>query len=98
MGKGISISKETLTEKFACIADLVKEKYGVNIWFAEILGERWSYIAGQREVEISLLPSERTRLNKRFGIVSDRWEEIPANEREALLSSLKEQIKIYEQG
>lgn len=98
MGKGISISKENLIEKLACVADLVKERYGVNIWFAEILGERWSYIAGQRGGEDSLLPPERSRLNKRFGIVSNTWEGIPATEREELLSSLKEQIKPYGQG
>ena len=98
MGKGISISKENLIEKLACVADLVKERYGVNIWFAEILGERWSYIAGQGEGEISLLPPERIRLNKRFGIVSDTWEGIPVTERKELLASLKEQIKIYGQG
>jgi len=98
VGKGISISKENLIEKLACVADLVKERYGVNIWFAEILGERWSYIAGQREGEISLLPLERIRLNKRLGMVSDGWVKIPAYGREEILSSLKEQIKPYGQG
>ncbi len=98
MGKGTSISKENLTGKLARVADLVKKEYGVNIWFAEILGKRWSYIAGQREGEISLFPSDRIRLNKRFGIVSNRWKEIPVTERGKILSSLKEQIKIYGQG
>ncbi len=98
MGKETSISKENLIEKLHYAAKLVKEKYGVSIWFAEIMGRRWSYLAGQTEGEPSLLPPERIELNNRFGAVSDKWEKIPATEREYLLSSLKEQIKIYEQG
>ena len=98
MGKGISIFREDLIEKLAGTADLVKDRYGVNIWFAEILGKRWSYIAGQRKGEISLLPLERIRLNKRLGMVSDGWVKTPACGREEILALLKEQIKPYGQG
>ncbi|NQT09715.1 MAG: hypothetical protein HQ573_00890 [Desulfobacteraceae bacterium] len=93
MEKETSTSKEDLIKKLIYVADLVKEKYNVSIWFAEILGKRWSYIAGQKEGEISLLPPERIELSERFGIVSDMWERIPVNERKKLISSLKETIK-----
>ena len=93
MEKETSTSKGDLIKKLIYVADLVKEKYNVSIWFAEILGKRWSYIAGQKEGEISLLPPERIELNERFGIVSDMWGKIPVNERESLISSLKETIK-----
>lgn len=93
MEKETSTSKEKLIKKLIYVTNLVKEKYNVSIWFAEILGKRWSYIAGQKEVEISLLPPERIELNKQFGIVSDGWHKIPVNEREKLISSLKEMIK-----
>lgn len=93
MEKETSTSKEDLIKKLIYVANLVKEKYNVSIWFAEILGKRWSYIAGQKEGEISLLPPERIELNERFGIVSDMWGKIPVNERESLISSLKETIK-----
>ena len=96
MGKGISTSKENLVEQLTNTANLINEKYGVSIWFAEILGRRWSYIGGQREGEISLLPPERIQLNERFGIVSGMWNRIPADEREKLISSLKEMIKTHD--
>jgi hypothetical protein len=98
MEKETSISKENLIEKLHYAAKLVKEKYGVSIWFAEIMGRRWSYLAGQKEGEISLLPLERIELNERFGIVSDMWGKIPPDEREKLISSLKDTIKTYGQG
>lgn len=97
MARETSIS-EDLIDKFTYISDLVKEKYGACVWFAEILGNRWSYIAGQKEGEVSILPPQRIRLSKRFGIVSDTWEKIPVTEKGELLSSLKGQIKIYGQG
>ena len=96
MGKGISTSKENLVEQLTNAANLINEKHGVSIWFAEILGRRWSYISGQREGEIALLPQERIQLNERFGIVSDMWNKIPADEREKLISSLKETIKTHD--
>ena len=98
MVKGISTSKENLIEKLHYAAKLVKEKYGVSIWFAEIMGRRWSYLAGQTEGEPSLLPPERIELNNRFGVVSDKWENIPVNERKQIISSLKETLKTYGQG
>mgnify|MGYP001068509008 CR=1 FL=1 len=92
MEKGTSTSKKNLIEKLHYAAKLVKEKYGVSIWFAEIMGKRWSYLAGQTEGETSPLPPERIELNNRFGVVSDRWEDIPVNERERIVSSLKDII------
>ncbi|MDO9516275.1 MAG: hypothetical protein Q7J01_09280 [Syntrophales bacterium] len=70
--------------------------YGVNVCFVEIMGRRWSYIAGRKEDGISLLPSRQIELTDRFGIVSDGWENIPADEREAIVSSLRETIRAYE--
>lgn len=92
MGKETSTSKEKLIERLAHIADLVKKKHGVSIWFAEILGKRWSYIAVQKELEMSLLPTVRIELNEGFGVVSDRWEQIPSDEREKIILSLRKTI------
>ena len=89
MVKETSTSEENLIESLANLAGIVKKKHGVSIWFAEILGRRWSYIAGQKEFEMSLLPTVRIELNERFGVVSDRWEQIPPDDREKILSSLK---------
>jgi hypothetical protein len=96
MEKGISISKKNLIAKLISAADAVKKKYGIDIWFVEIFGKRWSYIAGSIEEEISFLPPERIELDRRFGVVSDGWSKIPAEEKDSLVLSLKESIKTYE--
>ncbi len=93
MEKETSTSKDRLIAKFMEITELIKKEYNVNIWLVEILGKRWSYIAGERED--SLLPPERIQLNERFGVVSNNWERIPPEERENIISSLKKIIETY---
>jgi len=87
------MEKETstfsLSEKFNEIANYVKEKYGANIWFVELLGRRHSYVAGHRED--SFLPPEIIYLNDRFAVVSNEWEKIP--EKEGIVELLKIVIK-----
>ncbi|MGB9710596.1 MAG: hypothetical protein ACPLZA_03750 [Thermodesulfovibrio sp.] len=78
-------STSNLIEKFDEIANYVKEKYGANIWFVEIMGKRHSYIAGHRED--SFLPSEVIYLSERYAIVSNEWEKI--KEKEAVVSLCK---------
>jgi hypothetical protein len=95
MEKEISISKENLIAKFTGAAEVVKRKYGIDIWFVEIFGKRWSYIAGSKDEEISFLPPERIELSPQFGMMSEGWYKIPAEERENLVSSLKENMKYY---
>jgi hypothetical protein len=87
------MEKETSTfnliEKFNEIANYVKEKFGANIWFVELLGRRLSYVAGHRED--SFLPPEVIYLNERFAVVSNEWEKIP--EKEGIVKVLKMAIK-----
>jgi hypothetical protein len=95
MEKGTSTSKENLIVRLVSAADLIKKKYDVDIWFAEILGKRWSYIAGSKEEGIPFSPPERIELGNRFGMVSDGWHKIPAEDKERLISSLKETVRAY---
>ncbi len=50
------------------ISKEVKEKFGVCVWFAEILGRRWSYIAGEKSDDL-FMPPERIKINDRLGVV-----------------------------
>lgn len=93
MEKETSISEDKLIEKLNQVAAFVKKKYGIHIRFAEILGKRWSYIAGEKE-DIFILPlTERIKVNERFGLIADRWEEIPERERNNLFSLLQRMLK-----
>ncbi len=50
------------------ISKEIKEKFGVCVWFAEILGRRWSYIAGEKSDDL-FMPPERIKINDRLGVV-----------------------------
>ncbi|GAB5046610.1 hypothetical protein [Thermodesulfovibrio sp. TK110] len=80
-----SLEKNSLQEKFSKIAEFVKEKYGANIWFVEIMGKRHSYIAGHKED--SFLPPEVIYLSEKYAVVSNEWEKI--KEKEEILKTLK---------
>lgn len=95
MEKETSTSKENLIVRFVSTADLIKKRYDADIWFAEILGKRWSYIAGSKEEGIPFSPPERIELGNRFGMVSDGWHKIPAKEKAKLILSLKETVRTY---
>ncbi len=95
MEKETCIFRQTLTGYLNWTARYIQETYGVNVWFAEIMGRRWSYIAGSRGEESSLSPPSRIEITDRFGLVSDGWENIPSDESEAIISRLRETITAY---
>lgn len=90
--------KEGLKVYLNQMAQRMMETYGVDVWFAEIMGKRWSYIAGRKkEKDVALLPPRRIELTGRFGIVSDGWERVPTDEAEIIISLLREAVRSYEQ-
>jgi len=93
MEKEISISENRLTKKLNQMAALMKRKYGIHVRFAEILGKRWSYIAGEKEDTLTLSLTKRIKINERFGLITDRWEEIPEKERNSLFLLLQRMLK-----
>lgn len=93
MEKETSTSKKGIQEKFNEIANFVKEKYGANIWFVEIMGKRHSYVAGHRED--SFLPPEVVYLNERYAVVSNEWDKI--NDRDVIVNlcnAVIEEVKL----
>jgi len=93
MASGISISKEVLKADFERVAQNILDAYGVDLCLAEIMGRRWSYIAGRKKGGNAFSPPQRIRLTGRFGIVSDGWERIPASEGTLLIESLKKAVE-----
>jgi len=96
MEKGTCFSSIEI-KKLTNLAKLIKKKYGVNVWFVEILGKRWSYVAGQRVEDSSIFPYECVPISERFGVVSDRWKQIPLESREQIKSLLDDMAREYEQ-
>ncbi len=63
------MARETYTSELLNeISKEIKEKFGVCVWFAEILGRRWSYIAGEKSDDL-FIPPERIKINDRLGVV-----------------------------
>ncbi len=89
------MARETYTseflEKLSLISKEVKEKFGVTVWFAEILGKRWSYIAGEKSDDI-FMPPERIKLSERLGAVVE-FDEISDEELEEIVKFLREKVK-----
>ena len=79
------------------LAEAVRDRHGVSIWFVEILGRRWSYVAGFWD-DLSFLPPERIEVNRRYGVVSGRWNDIASEEKEELITSVKEILALYDEG
>ena len=75
------------------ISEHVYEHFGINLWFVEILGRRWSYIAGRTSPSFS--PPEHIQLNEQYGLLADEWQELPEDQREHLVNWLK---RIVEAG
>ena len=92
--RGISSSNESLKKQLNRLADSIQKKYNINIWFVEILGKRWSYIAGRIEYTVSTI--ESIRVSTRFGFVAENWGLLNDKERENILNSVKEIFKKYE--
>lgn len=82
-----AVKAQSLCEALSTVAERILERYGVRVWFAEILGKRWSYIAGCGGE--SPLPLHRILLTPRFGLVAENWNCIPSAEEEALLLFLR---------
>ncbi len=50
------------------LAEEAKKKFGVNVWFAEVLGKRWSFLAGEKDEEF-FLPPVKILLCENLGLV-----------------------------
>lgn len=85
---GKKFSKKSKEEIFGEIARELSTRFGVRIWFAEILGKRWSYKAGiGQEFPASALFT--LILSPSWGMVAEGWEKIPERERNVLISFLR---------
>jgi len=49
------------------IAEELKSKWGVQTYFCEIFGNRWSFFAGDQTLDI---PLHRIRLNEHYGMIT----------------------------
>ena len=81
-----------LIDSLDAVASLVRQKVGVNLWFVEVLGRRWSYLAGQMPEQSPQADARRIVLEKHIGLVSDSWKEVSEGDRTKLVAFLNQLI------
>jgi len=57
----------TLKSRLDELAQKLKKVLGVQVYFCEIIGNRWSFFAGDMTLDI---PQHRLWLNKKFGMMA----------------------------
>lgn len=63
-----SESKKSFVAKLNKISSELSSLFQINVYFCEIKGKRWSFIAGS---EKALYTSNRFQLTNRWGIITD---------------------------
>ncbi|MCK4544112.1 hypothetical protein KAU43_01110 [candidate division WOR-3 bacterium] len=96
MEKEIFISENGFINDLNALSNKIEDKFNISVWFVEIFGRRWSFIAGN--IEDSILPTENYRINDRYGIVSNKWEKITLKEKDILFDSVRIIMKKYGKG
>jgi hypothetical protein len=61
----VADSYYTIPDKLNAIAELLENEYGLRVNFCRIFGKRWSYVAGDRQLEFAPV---RKQLSPRYGI------------------------------
>ncbi len=72
------------------LSSQVEQAFGARIWFARILGRRWSYVAGLRSQRPTWSEAEKIPLADGIGLVAESWGELSMPEQERLREFLGE--------
>ena len=88
MANAISTFSESFLATFSEMAASVKKEFGAYLQLVEILGKRWSFVAGELEGS-AFLPSEQLVLNEHLGLIAENWEALPPEKQEEILSTLR---------
>ncbi len=83
-----------LVDSLDKLATLVSKRSGVSLWFVEIHGPRWSYIAGEMPDQPPTIGVERVELAGKIGLVSDSLDRLSQEDRMKLLEFLKRLISL----
>ncbi|MFH0964978.1 MAG: hypothetical protein V2A58_13340 [Planctomycetota bacterium] len=78
-----------LIAAFETAARTALDSYGVRLWLVEVLGSRWSYVAGPETDAPMPRALSRIALDDRLGIVADGWDQLPESCRTEFLGSLR---------
>jgi len=75
------------------VARGLEEGFGAHVWFVEILGRRWSYIAGEVREEPADGDFERLKLKEDIGMVVESWGSLGEEEKSALCDFVRRLVR-----
>jgi hypothetical protein len=76
------------------VAQIARATYGVRLWFVEILGRRWSYIAGEHGNQPTTSSVIPFHLNDRIAVLSDTWGCLPEEIQAGLVAFLRDLVRV----
>ena len=77
---------------FDVVARLAADAFGARLWFVEVFGKRWSYIAGSAPDEPPRSELSQVPLGAGLALVSDGWGRLPAPHRDRLVAFLRQLV------
>lgn len=75
------------------ISSQARQAFGARIWFAQVLGRRWSYIAGLRSQRPACYEAQKVPLAAGVGLVAESWSKLPL-EQQARLRAFLERLVV----
>ena len=91
------VEKETSGHDLKTALDTLSQRarggLSLQIWFVEILGRRWSYVAGEKIEKPPEADVHRIFLKNNIGAVSDTWEKLSDKKRRKLIDVLNKIIE-----
>ena len=81
-----------LIDSLDAVAELAGKGFGVRLWFVQILGRRWSYLAGEMPEHPTGSDIQRIELERNIGLASDSWEGLTEGHRIKLVRFLNRLI------
>jgi hypothetical protein len=94
----VAAGQTELRHRLQLIAAKAQEAFGAMIWFAEIFGPRWSYIAGTRSIALDSGNIRKIPLGEGLGLVFTTWGTMTTSQQTALIGLIKRQIKPWIYG
>jgi len=74
-----------IPDKLNAVAALLENEYGLRINFCRIFGKRWSYVAGDRQLEYAPI---RRQLSPQYGIFYLESSQLTEGDRQTVLHAL----------
>jgi hypothetical protein len=71
------------------VSSRAEAAFGTRIWFAQMLGRRWSYIAGLKSERPTWSDTAKIPLTAGIGLVAESWGELSLPEQDRLRAFLE---------